>query len=104
MERFSITTPIYYANGRPHIGHAYTTIAVDVLARLNKKFGREVFFLTGTDEHGAKVADTAASVGKEPQEFVEEIAQNFKDCWGKLDINYSDFIKIYSIFLAILGD
>lgn len=93
MERFSITTPIYYANGRPHIGHAYTTIAADVLARLNKKLGKEVFFLTGTDEHGAKVADTAVSVGKEPQEFVDEIAQSFKDCWEKLDIQYSDFIR-----------
>jgi len=93
MERFTITTPIYYANGRPHIGHAYTTIAADVLARFNKKLGKEVFFLTGTDEHGAKVADTAASVGKEPQEFVDEIAQSFKDCWKKLDIDYSDFIR-----------
>jgi methionyl-tRNA synthetase len=93
MERFSVTTPIYYANGKPHIGHAYTTIAVDVLARLNKKIGREVFFLTGTDEHGGKVADTAAGVDKEPQKFVDEIAQSFKDCWKKLDIDYSDFIR-----------
>jgi methionyl-tRNA synthetase len=93
MDRFSITTPIYYANGNPHIGHAYTTVAADVLARLNKKLGKEVFFLTGMDEHGAKVADTAASVGKEPQIFVDEIAQSFKDCWQKLDIGYSDFIR-----------
>lgn len=93
MERFSITTPIYYANGKPHIGHAYTTIAADVLARLNKKLGKEVFFLTGTDEHGAKVADTAAAAGKAPQDFVDEIATSFKDCWKKLDIDYTDFIR-----------
>lgn len=93
MERFTITTPIYYANGKPHIGHAYTTIAADVLARLHKGRGEDVFFLTGTDEHGAKVADTAKSVGKEPQEFVDKIAQSFKDCWQKLDIDYTDFIR-----------
>jgi len=93
MDRFYITTPIYYANGKPHIGHAYTTIAADVLARLNREKGEEVFFLTGTDEHGAKVADTATAVGKEPQEFVDEIATSFKECWKKLDIEYTDFIR-----------
>ena len=93
MDRYSIKTPIYYANGKPHIGHAYTTVASDVLARLNKQLGKEVFFLTGTDEHGAKVADTAVSVGKVPQDFVDEIATSFKECWQKLDIEYSDFIR-----------
>ncbi len=93
MEKFTITTPIYYANGKPHIGHAYTTVAADVLARLYKQEGKEVFFLTGTDEHGAKVAETAAVAGKEPQEFVDEIAAEFKQAWKELDIEYSDFIR-----------
>lgn len=93
MDRYSITTPIYYANGKPHIGHAYTTIAADILARLNKKLGREVYFLTGTDEHGAKVAGTAEAQGKAPKEFVDDIAESFKSVWKSLEIQNADFIR-----------
>ena len=66
---FYITTPIYYVNDRPHIGHAYTTIAADLLTRFHRLEGRDAFFLTGTDEHGTKVAEAAAAAGLSPQEF-----------------------------------
>lgn len=93
--RFFVTTPIYYVNDVPHIGHAYTTIAADVLARhYAKKIGQEnVFFLTGTDEHGAKIAEAAAKSNKSPQEFVDELAPKFKSTWDKLNINYSEFFR-----------
>jgi methionyl-tRNA synthetase len=92
--KFYITTPIYYANAKPHIGHAYTTIAADVLARFHKKLqGDEVFFLTGMDEHGMKIQKAAEAQGKDPQEFVDEIADIFKDLWKKLNIDYSGFIR-----------
>ncbi len=93
MERFTVTTPIFYANGRPHIGHAYTIIAADILARLNQLLGKEIFFLTGTDEHGAKVAEAAEKNGKTPQEFVDEIAGSFQSTWKELGIEYTDFIR-----------
>jgi len=88
-----ITTPIYYASGNPHIGTAYTTIAADVLARYWRGRGDKVFFLTGTDEHGAKIAQAAERAGKSPSEFVGEQAQKYVDVWKKLDIDYSQFFR-----------
>lgn len=88
-----ITTPIYYVNGDPHIGHAYTTIATDVLSRYYRKCGDDVFFLTGTDEHGAKIAAAAEKAGKKPQEFVDEFSQKYKSLWKKLNISYSQFFR-----------
>jgi len=76
---YYITTPIYYVNDAPHIGHAYTTIACDALARFMRLDGRRVKFLTGTDEHGQKVAKSAAMAGIEPQEFCDRVSQNFRD-------------------------
>ena len=88
-----ITTPIYYVNGAPHIGHAYTSIAADVLARWMRLRGRDVFFLTGTDEHGQKVAQAAAASGKEPQDFVDGLAAEFRDMTARMDISNDDFIR-----------
>lgn len=92
-KKFYITTPIYYTNQAPHIGTAYTTIAADVLARYHRQKGEKVFFLTGTDEHGEKIAQAAGKANKSPQEFVDEIAILFKKAWEKLDISYDDFIR-----------
>jgi methionyl-tRNA synthetase len=93
--KFYITTPIYYVNAKPHIGHAYTTIAADVLARFHKLQGDDVFFLTGTDEHGMKIQKKAEEASKNPQEFVDEIVVDFKDLWSKdkLNIEYTNFIR-----------
>ena len=91
--RFYITTPIYYANDRPHIGHAYTTLLADVLARYHRLLGYEVFFLTGTDEHGQKVEQAAARRGVTPQEQVDEYHQRFKELWAKLGIRYDHFVR-----------
>ncbi len=90
---FSLTTPIYYANAKPHIGHAYTTVVADVMARWQKQKGRETFLLTGTDEHGAKIAQKAEELGKTPQELVNEISGQFKQLWNELDIDYQSFIR-----------
>jgi methionyl-tRNA synthetase len=92
-KKFYITTPIYYTNQAPHIGTAYTTVAADVLARYHRKLGEDVFFLTGTDEHGENIAQAAEKAGKSPQEFVDEIAKSFKQAWKKLNISYDDFIR-----------
>ena len=91
--KFYITTPIYYVNDRPHIGHAYTTCAADVLARWHKAKGEKVFFLTGADEHGAKVQQAADKNGKDVQDFVDENAQTFKDAWQELNIQYNNFLR-----------
>ncbi len=90
---FYITTPIYYPNDIPHLGHAYTTIAADVLARWYKLLGKDVFFLTGTDEHGKKLQNAAKKAGKEPKEFIDKIIPKFKEAWEKLNINYNYFIR-----------
>ena len=87
------TTPIYYVNSYPHLGHAYTTIIVDGLARYYRLKGYEVFFLTGTDEHGDKIVKSAQRVGKTPKEFVDEIAESFKKAWDFLSVTYNDFIR-----------
>ncbi|MBU0706820.1 methionine--tRNA ligase [Patescibacteria group bacterium] len=94
--KYYITTPIYYVNDKPHIGHAYTTVAADVLARWHRHRGDEVFFLTGTDEHGAKVAESAVEAGQEPQEFVNEVAKLFRIAWKNLNIKYDNFIRTTS--------
>ncbi len=88
-----ITTPIYYVNGAPHIGHAYTSIAADVLARWMRLEGRKVFFLTGTDEHGQKVAQAAAAAGQDPQGFVDGLAAEFRDMAARMNISNDDFIR-----------
>jgi len=95
MEKFFITTPIYYVNSKPHIGHAYTTIIADAFARYYRfKLGDDnVFFLTGTDEHGAKIAQSAEKLGKTPQEFCDEISGQFKNSWQNLSIEPNDFIR-----------
>ncbi len=93
QKKFYITTPIYYVNDVPHIGHACTTIAADVLARYHRLAGEEVLFLTGTDEHGSKIAQAAAKDHKTPQEFCDEIAPKFEENWKKLNISYDYFIR-----------
>lgn len=90
---FYITTPIYYVNDVPHIGHAYTTIAADVMARYKKICGEKVFFLTGTDEHGQKIERTAKQSGKKPIELADEVVVRFKDLWKVLNICNDDFIR-----------
>jgi valyl-tRNA synthetase len=84
-KRFYITTPIYYVNSLPHLGHAYTTIVADALARFYRLQGYEVFFLTGTDEHGDKIAKAAEAQGKTPKEFVDEIAAHSRSDRTPLD-------------------
>jgi methionyl-tRNA synthetase len=91
--KFYVTTPIYYVNDIPHIGHAYTTLAADILARYNKLRGREVFFLTGTDEHGQKVEKAAQEKGRTPKEHSDLMVMNFKNLWAKLNIKYDAFIR-----------
>ncbi|NIO44209.1 MAG: methionine--tRNA ligase [Candidatus Aenigmarchaeota archaeon] len=93
FNKFYVTTPIYYVNDVPHIGHAYTTIAADIIARWNRIKGKEVFFLTGLDEHGQKVAEAALKMGLTPQEFVDSLAPRFKEAWKKLNISNDDFIR-----------
>lgn len=88
-----ITTPIYYVNGRPHLGSALTTVCCDVLARYHRLRGRKTWFLTGTDEQATKVYEAAQKAGIPPQEFVDGLAQEFQDAWHKLHIEYDDFIR-----------
>ena len=88
-----ITTPIYYVNDKPHIGHAYTTVLADVLARTERLFGRDTWFLTGTDEHGQKVQEAAAKLGVDPQEHVDRTVQRFLEAWKRLEIRNDDFIR-----------
>src|SRR5213594_2983626 len=90
---FYITTPIYYVNDVPHIGHAYTTIAADVLARYWRLRGRDVFFLTGVDEHGQKVQQAAAKAGIDPQAFCDEMVPRFRELWKRLNISNDAFIR-----------
>lgn len=90
---FYITTPIYYPNDKLHIGHAYTTVAADAMARYKRLRGYQVMFLTGTDEHGQKIQNRAKDVGKEPKAFLDPIIAWIQDLWTKLDISYDDFIR-----------
>jgi methionyl-tRNA synthetase len=90
---FYVTTPIYYVNDVPHIGHAYTTLAADVLARYKRLKGFDVFFLTGTDEHGQKVEKAANAAGETPHELADRVMKRFQALWEKLDISNTDFIR-----------
>jgi methionyl-tRNA synthetase len=92
-QRYTITTPIYYVNGAPHIGHAYTEIAADVIARFKRLDGYDVFFLTGTDEHGQKVEKAARDAGLEPQAFTDRLSADFRALFGLLNISNDDFIR-----------
>ncbi len=92
-QKYFLTTPIYYVNARPHIGHAYTTIVADVLARRHRLLGEDVFFLTGTDEHGQKIERSAAAAGIPPQQFADQVSQSFRDLWKRMGITYTDFIR-----------
>lgn len=90
---YSFTTPIYYVNAAPHLGTAYTTIAADAVARYQRMNGYDVAFVTGMDEHGQKVADTAAAKGMTPQDWCDSMEPAFRDCWDMLDITYTDFVR-----------
>ena len=93
MSHFYLTTPIYYVTAKPHLGHAYSTIIADALARWHRLLGDDVHFLTGTDEHGQKVQDYADAAGKSAQDFVDEIAPLYAQAWQQLNISNDDFIR-----------
>ena len=93
MKKYYITTPIYYVNDKPHIGHAYTTILADTLSRFRNIIGEEFFFLTGLDEHGLKVQQAAEKNQVTPEVHCDQMAPAFIELWEKLNINYSDFIR-----------
>jgi methionyl-tRNA synthetase len=92
-KKFYLTTPIYYVNARPHIGHAYTTIVADVLARRHRLVGNDTFFLTGTDEHGQKIERSAAAAGIPPQQFADQVSDSFKQLWKRMGITNDDYIR-----------
>jgi methionyl-tRNA synthetase len=92
-ERFYLTTPIYYVNARPHLGHAYSTIVCDAIARRKRALGIDTWFLTGTDEHGQKIERSAKLAGRTPQEFSTAIAAEFRGLWDRLGLTYDDFIR-----------
>ena len=91
--KFYITTPIYYVNARPHIGHTYTTVVCDAVARRKRMLGVDTWFLTGTDEHGQKIERSAAAAGCSPREFVDKISGEFRSLWDRMKISYDDFIR-----------
>ncbi len=91
--KFYITTPIYYVNARPHIGHTYTTVVCDAIARRQRMMGVDTFFLTGTDEHGQKIERSAAAAGCSPKEFADKVSGEFRALWDRMKITYDDFIR-----------
>ena len=93
MTKFSATTPIYYVNAKPHLGHAYTTIVADAVSRWHRLLGEEVHLLTGTDEHGLKIQQAADAAGVSPKEFADSIAPLFAQAWERLNITHDDFIR-----------
>ncbi len=93
MNKFFVTTPIYYINDVPHIGHTCTTVAADIVARWHRSLGEEVFFLTGTDEHGQKVAEAAEKQGLDPKNYCDKIAPTFENAWRNLNISFDHFIR-----------
>jgi methionyl-tRNA synthetase len=109
MSPFEITTPIYYVNDKPHIGHAYTSTACDVIARFMRLSGREVFFLSGTDEHGQKVEQSAEKKGVDPQTFVDEGSVNFRELlhllkiWNDFFIRTTDAVHKKSVQVKLVG-
>ena len=96
MESYYVTTPIYYVNDEPHLGHMYTTIAADVLARFQRQSGKDVFFLTGVDEHGQKVQQAAEARGIEPIELANQVVERYESLWPQLSISNDDFIRTSS--------
>jgi methionyl-tRNA synthetase len=92
-KKFYITTPIYYVNARPHIGHTYTTIACDTVARRHRMLGDDTYFLTGTDEHGQKIERAAQAAGKTPQQFADELSGEFRALWRRMGLTNDDFIR-----------
>jgi len=92
-KKFYLTTPIYYVNARPHIGHAYTTIVADVLARRHRLLGDDTFFLTGTDEHGQKIERSAAAAGIAPQQFTDQVSVQFRNLWDRMGLTYDRYIR-----------
>ncbi len=92
-KKYYITTPLYYVNAKPHIGHAYTNVICDTFSRFQRFCGKDVFFMTGTDEHGTKIEKTARDQGKEPKQYVDEIVPHFKSLWSDLKIQYDYFIR-----------
>lgn len=93
MSTFSVTTPIYYVNARPHLGHAYTTIVADSLSRFHKLLGERTWFLTGTDEHGDKIVKAAQAAGESPQAFTDRVSAQFRDLWPRLNVQNDQFIR-----------
>ncbi len=93
MEKFYVTTPIYYPSDNLHIGHTYTTVAADVLKKFKEKQGYDAYFLTGTDEHGQKIQEAANNNGQEPKEYVDEIVASIKELWKTLEIDYDKFVR-----------
>ena len=91
--RFYLTTPIYYVNARPHLGHAYSTIVCDAIARRKRALGIETWFLTGTDEHGQKIERSAKAAGCTPKEFATKVSGEFRGLWDRLGLTYDDFIR-----------
>ena len=87
-KNFYITTPIYYPSGKPHMGHAYSSIVADIFARFKRLEGYNVLFLTGTDEHGQKIEEAAKIRNRKPQEYADEISGKFKALWDEFDISY----------------
>src|SRR5260370_15124186 len=95
-KKFYITTPIYYVNARPHIGHAYTTLACDTIARRHRMFGDDTWFLTGTDEHGQKIERAAQAAGKTPQQITDAISAAFRTLCDLIGLTYDDYIRTTS--------
>jgi methionyl-tRNA synthetase len=93
VTRFYVTTPIYYVNDAPHIGHAYTTVTADAVARWHRLLGEDVFFLTGTDEHGLKIQRAAEAKGLSPREHADATSERYREVWASIDISYDDFIR-----------
>src|SRR3989338_730131 len=96
MRKFYLTTPIYYASGKPHIGHSFTAVFADCGARRQKSKGKDIFFSAGLDEHDSKIEEKAKKENKDPQKFTDEIAQSYLSAWKSLGIEYSDFIRTTS--------
>ena len=92
-KKMYITTPIYYVNSVPHLGHAYTTIACDILARHYRQKGVDIRFLTGTDEHGANIEKSAAAKGVSPKAWTDEVSAKYRALWKTLNISYDAFIR-----------
>lgn len=96
MQPFYLTTPIYYVNAKPHLGHAYTTLVADSMIRFQRMMGRETYLVTGTDEHGDKIVQVAEKSGENPREFSDRVSAQFRSLWDKLDIQYDSFVRTTS--------